>query len=273
MPPVNILNLWGRGASVPGQPFAGGYDAQRTDLWQLDLRGVASHISASFINAKWGIYADNLPDPSVAAYYARSIELPELSVDAQPVVRDTLPYSMPAADKPAGLVSMTFLIDVPVPQTSFGSKFVALLYAWRALVRAGRGAFDGGFDTNMSYEVALGLQDAADNGSLQPNYRFDVPLNLLRGDTPVTNSGVFQGYYVGGAIDNAAAVGQLGASNIGLSVAGVAPIGLQYSTTYTIRQMWLASFKPGSFKYSEGGVAEIPATFYCSDVVQTTPPP
>ena len=295
MPPINIINPWGKGIGPSGQS-ANALDAQRVDLWQLDLSGVVKVLeqslnkmaqssmpalgssvyghhthTVSFMSANATHMTSILPSPSDAAYYVRSVELPELSIDAQPVFRDALPYMMPTLDKPPGTVNITFLVDSPAPNTPRGSKLLTLLYAWRALVRAGRGSFDGGFSVNESYEFAFGLQDAASNGSsLQPTYSFDTPLNLFRGDTPITNVGVLQGYY------RTTAATPLSTStpgvNIGLSVAGAAPIGLQYSTTFMLHNLWLSSFKLGSFKYAESGLAEISATFYCSSVVPIAPP-
>ena len=293
MPPINIINPWGKGIGPSGQS-AHALDAQRVDLWQLDLSYVVSvleqsvgampalnlvratpvrgGIGFSSVTDTSGSLAvmNSLPNRNDAKYYVRSVELPDLSVDAQPVFRNALPYMMPAMDKPPGAVTVTFLVDSPAPNTPRGSKLITLLYAWRALVRAGRGSFDGDFSTGDAYEVAFGLQDAAPNGSLQPTYSFDTPLNLFRGDTPITNVGVLQGYY-----QTTAATPLRTATpgvNVGLSVAGVAPIGLQYSTTFTLRNLWLSSFKLGSFKYAESGLAEISATFYCSSVVPTPPP-
>ena len=277
MPPINIINPWGKGIGPNGQS-AGALDAQRVDLWQLDLSGVVKAVgSAAFVTqtnqnslayltggGQINSVLQSLPESTEATYYVRSVELPDLSVDAQPVFRDALPYTMPMMDKPPGAVNITFLVDSPAPNTPRGSKLITLLYAWRALVRAGRGSFDGGFNVNESYEFAFGLQDAAPRGSLQPTYSFDTPLNLFRGDTPITNSGVLQGYYREGNRRTAA--------DVKLSVAGAAPLGLQYSTTILLHNLWLSSFKLGSFKYAESGLAEISATFYCSSAVAIAPP-
>lgn len=257
MPPINITNPWGKGVGTDGDS-AGAMDAQRTDLWQLDLQAVVARITSALRSSN-NLYYDAMPDPGSARYYARSVDIPGLTVEGVVVMRDTLPYTMPGADKAPAPVTVTFLVDTPTPAPYLGSKLITLLYSWRALVRAGRGAFDGGFSpSNTSFEISFGLADAADKGSLQPNYRFDVPFNLLQGDTPVNR----------GSLINI--VNQQNVTSTGGG--GAIPVGYQYSTSLMLRQMWLADFKISPFKYEGSSLAEITATFHCTSVVPVAAP-
>lgn len=248
MPNVHALNPWGR-ASNAGRWT---YDAQRADLWQIDLSGVVSQIRGMLTAIQGNVLSNfrgagqasslqnNLPVSTEALYLAQSVDLSELRVDTTTVFRDTLPYLMPGMDSVPGAIKITFLVDAGSPSPTKGSKLLSLLYAWRAMSRAGRGSFEGGFSNQPDYELAFGLADASNNGTLQPNYRYDVVINLLRGGIP-------------------APVASANGGNVNVIPA------IEVTGTLKIKQLWLTGIQPAGLQYS--GAAQmwmVSASFACS---------
>jgi hypothetical protein len=254
MPNARIANPWGKpGADVTGLSRAHyAYDAQRADLWQMDLSGVVQRVSnqlLALISSTGSDQAhelnDNLPPPTEAIYWVQSVDLAELRIDSPVVPRDTLPYLMPGADAAPGPVRMTFLVDAGSPTPPRGSRLLSLLYAWRSLARVGRGSFDGGFADQSDYELSMGLIDA-NSATMQPDYRYDVVVNLLRGGVPQSQ---FLGNFV-----------ELPAEGIPAS-----PIGLEVAATLKIRQMWLTGLQPPILQYPGGAALwAVAATFACT---------
>lgn len=174
MPIQTAKNPWGSSAS---------FDAQRSDLWQLDLSNPILGISqllrqnASVLTVQ-GLQAlvNAFPPPNSGVFYATGVTLPITQTDSMVVVRDSRPYPMPGADQPTGAVQATFLVDGATigPPTS---RLVALFTVWRALVRAGRGNFVPG-ELNLTLTNAVPLAGGA---TLQPQYRYTLPVKMLRG--------------------------------------------------------------------------------------------
>lgn len=180
--------------------------------------------------------AQNLPVANEALYYAQSVDLAELRIDTPTVARDTLPYLMPGMDQAPGAVRVVFLVDAGAPMPARGAQLLSLLFAWRAASRVGRGAFDGGFADQDDYELAWGLADASP-ASLQPTYRFDVPVSLLKGgSTQVVNDR-----------------GSLGLAR------------MEVASTLKIRQMWMSGAQPSALQYTGAAAAwTVSASFACS---------
>ena len=258
MPTVHVANPWGRAihSERRAPAFLQSYDVQRGDLWQLDLSGVVNALSQQLLAVqaiasgaggavptaagRMLAVAQNLPVANEALYYAQAVDLSELRVDTSVVPRDTLPYLMPGMDVVPGTVRVVFLVDAGAPVPARGSQLLSLLFAWRAASRAGRGSFDGGFADQDDYELAWGLADTA-SGSLQPEYRFDVPVSLLQGGS----TQVF--------VDTPGGPGRLGVRR------------MEVASTLKLRQMWMSGAQPSGLQYSGAAAAwTVSATFACS---------
>ena len=148
-------NVWGS-ASPNGQ------DAQRSDLWVVDLRQVIDGINSVLSNTFEQL------EP-VGSFYAQSVALPTLQVKADQVRRDSRPYNMPTWDEPPGETRLTFILDARV--NARHSRIYTLLDRWRMLVRAGRG--------QMGTEAGVNLDE-----HYRITYAFALPIKLLRGSVP-----------------------------------------------------------------------------------------
>jgi hypothetical protein len=223
-------------------------DAQRVDLWQVDLHGVVNEIRnqlqqvAQYRNS--GPLLRSLPSSAYALYYVQSVDLPELVMDSPTIARDALPYLVPGIDHAPSTVKLTFLVDAGSPAPALGSKLLSLLFAWRALGRAGRGSFQGGFADNPDFEFAVGLNDI-DGSTLQPTYQFDVLVNLLMG---ASLQSILSG--------DQATTGGRGV------IAPNPPF--EVASAIKIHQMWPIGISPSALQYSGQGVWMITATFGCS---------
>jgi hypothetical protein len=168
--------------------------------------------------------------------YVKSLKLPDLDISAEAFKRDSRPYYLPGYDKPMDAVSMTFFY--PIPQTGqVYPPIYHLLYKWRARVRAGRGA--------MSGEATEYISEANNYGASLPS-RWDLPCRFLRGNRPQETSTSFT--------DSA--------------------FGTSLSTAYShiLKNAWLSNL--GISELDTTGTAkgvEIRASFYCEDVLLSTP--
>ena len=243
MPVVNVRNIWGTAVNpIAGAPASlRSHDIQRNDLWQLDLSGVVARLKAQLLEVVQPIsfgrvteIVQSLPVPNETTYYAQSLDLPELKMDTPTIMRDTLPYLTPGQDQVPGNVRVVFLVDAGAPTPTQGAQLLNLLFVWRAAVRAGRGSFEGGFEDQDDYELAWGLADA-NPGSLQSDFRFDVPVSLLRGGSTVGRNA-------------------MGRPNM-----------MEVASSLKIKQMWLFSIQPSTLQYSSSAaVWTVTATFGCS---------
>ena len=143
-------------------PWGKTIDAQRSDLWQVSFITAVSAIKACAGTAKTFSGLINIFE-----YEAQSVALPERRVKADPIRRDSRVYNMPGSDEPLDAIKMTFLLD-SAASTSTSSNLLTILAAWRALVRAGRGAVsvEDGFTLNANYRI---------------DYAFNVPVTLYQG--------------------------------------------------------------------------------------------
>lgn len=147
-------NLWGSPSS--------GYDAQRSDLWQLDLRHAVSALQEQ------KVFSRGFED---SALFTVSVSLPQLGVKGVEIRRESKPYFMPDFDEAVGMTKVTFLLDAGDNQDGhslvYSSDIYKFLDAWRKMVRAGRG--------QMSFETEVLLDQ-----SYRVNFRYDLVLKFLR---------------------------------------------------------------------------------------------
>lgn len=168
--------------------------------------------------------------------YVKSLKLPDLDVSAEVFKRDSRPYYLPGYDKPVDVVTMSFYYSIPQTGQVY-PPFYHLLYKWRARVRAGRGALSG--------ESAQFISKSNNYGASLPS-RWDLPCRFLRGNRPQETSTSFND------------------SAIGTS--------LSVSSAHIIKNAWLSSL--GISELDTGSAAkgvEIKASFYCEDVLLSTP--
>ena len=150
--PSNQLNRWG---------ISGGLEPQRADLFYVDFKTAVAGVNGAFANAAFKKLSPVPPQ------CVKSLTLPELRTKPEAVRRDSIPYQMPSWDDPLDPVKITFMLD------SENSPVTALLDAWLALSRAGRGSRTGGYVNSNGY-ITLNAQYSVD-------FRFDIGVNLLRG--------------------------------------------------------------------------------------------
>jgi hypothetical protein len=167
---VNSRNVWGN---------AGGIEAQRGDLWVLDLETVLDAVRrSSFANRL------ELPSPSSTIQFARSVSFPEGRIGDIEVKALNTPKLYPSFDEPLGSVRVDFLVDsvttgyngTSIVKTSKiqRSKIYSLLYGWRILTRVGRLPYN-------SEDIAIPLP--AGPIPVSGVFKKDVKIYFLQGTT------------------------------------------------------------------------------------------
>lgn len=268
-------NPWGAQAGV------GGEEPQRADLWIVDLssplRGIATQMGVNL--------------PAIPSYFAQSISLPELRVKADQFRRDSRPYNMPSFDDPPDPVKINFILDAA--ESGVSSRIYQVLDAWRALVRAGRGA--------MSKEPTVLL-----NNQYRIDFQFNISVMLLKGGAARINSVLQQPDLVQRAVNNATSRSNIfslqsnttsvlqkqpptstsqqsqqeaqanrqasaAASSTALLLSNAIQLSsvdndLQYSGAYTLQNAWLGSFRISDLNYGSTALSMVEATFYVEDV-------
>lgn len=167
--------------------------------------------------------------------YVKSLKLPDLDVTGEVFKRDSRPYYLPGYDKPVDVVTMSFYYSIPQTGQIY-PPFYHLLYKWRARVRAGRGAVSG--------ESEEFISKSNNYGASLPS-RWDLPCRFLRGNRPEETTTEFN--------DNSTDM-------------------FTVSSSHTIKNAWLSSL--GISELDTGSSAkgvEIKASFYCEDVLLSTP--
>jgi hypothetical protein len=267
-------NPWGAIAD------GGGEEAQRTDLWMVDLsspiRGVQSQL--------------NLVLPDIPSYFAQSVSFPELRVKADQFRRDSRPYNMPAFDDPPDPVKITFILDARGDDKS--SRIYTVLDKWRAIVRAGRGG--------MSEELGVFL-----NNNYRIDFAFNINVFLLKGgsakvisaalsnqqlanqqaaavtrqtntftlrrsftslsqfQTPTSNQQAQQQQAI---VNQQAAAAAANAALLNTVDGDSINNDLQIAGAYTLKNAWLGGFKISDLNYGPAQIATIDAQFYVEDV-------
>jgi hypothetical protein len=209
----------------------------------------------------------------VQTYFAQSVALPELKVNAEAFKRDSRPYMMPMQDEPLGAITVKFYLESPKkPQ---GSVIYQLLDTWRAYVRGGRGAY--------SQEGFIPTLDA----DWKLTYAFDVLVTLYRGcSSPQLIdyfSGVSASTYghvqaafmneVNNISDPDLKIKKLESLRIGAGLKD--PVGIQNDLEkcgmFSLDKMWLSSFKISELNYQQGNqIVTLDATFFAENIRDVT---
>jgi len=247
-------NMWGR---------QGGENAQRSDLWQVDLTSVILGI-----NAALGTQFRVLP-----RWYPASIDIPEPKVLAEGVRRASRLYMMPSWDEPFEPVNLSLIVDdASSRKTGNGvpeGEVYAILDAWRSLVRAGRGSVGSEIDPPVLDENYLS------------NYAFTLYVYLLRGISPSTKFVVEQSRVQTNLASSDANMmfglrSVFGQRNVrtasqpsNVSFAS----GLDIAGMLVLEKAWLSGFKLGQLTYQNTSVLTCDATIQVANVLQHTTRP
>lgn len=159
------VNPWGR---------TDGFEAQRHDLWSLDLNPVAQLVRDHPGVAPTGEYLshlERLPPAWQPDFYVQRVQLPELTIANLAVVRDTQKVALPGYDQAPGVLRVNCLHETTnwngaTPGVS--SAIYSLFYCWQLLAQAGQ--------TRYSRSI-LPLVTAES----KPKYAVTLKLALLRG--------------------------------------------------------------------------------------------
>lgn len=151
-----ITNTWG---------ILGGLEAQRADLWQVDLSQPLDYLRSMPDGLVPGFSKSVLPNGPEFMAYAQRISLPAAQVTLWKQTVGTVPRQMPHYQQELEQIRLELIHDTP-DDFKQSSVYTALA-AWLALGRLGR---DGG--------LAAGKLPHA---GYRPNFRHDVPIRLLVG--------------------------------------------------------------------------------------------
>ena len=209
----------------------GGKDVQRSDLWVLDMRQVIRGL--------------NFDLNYLSSYtYASSVTMPELSVAADQSRQDSRNYSRPGFDNAPGPVKVVFVHD---SNAALGyARMYDLLNQWRNRVRAGRGAVVSG---NFAPEIDI---DAFANFNVP--ILFDVTIYMLQGAVPpgeITPGGVDWANFESWDVDQRFFTQEPD---------------FDVSTTYVLKNAWLAGFGVSELSYGQSHGVEITANLQCDDI-------
>jgi hypothetical protein len=245
--------MWGR---------QGGENAQRSDLWQVDLTSVILGI-----NSALGTQFRVLP-----RWYPASIQIPEPKVKAEPTRRASRMYMMPGWDEPFEAVTMSLIVDDASNVRRVGNgipegEVYAILDAWRSLVRSGRGSVGSEFDPPVLDENYLST------------YAFTIYVYLLRGISPSTKFFVDQSRVRANQATNSDANAMFGSQDspaqrsvrTASQSSGVPfATGLDIAGMLVLEEAWLSGFKLGQLAYQGGSILTCDATIQVANVLQYT---
>lgn len=171
---VKSRNNWG---------IAGGIEAQRGDLWVLDLEAVLADVRQASFSSRL-----ELPQPGDTLQFARQVSFPEVRIGEVEVKSLNTPKLYPSFDDAVGGVRIDFLVDATTTALGFDggvtltskikrSKIYSLLYGWRILTRVGRLPYG-------SEDMAVLLP--TNPVPLGPIFKKDVKLYFLQGSSDET---------------------------------------------------------------------------------------
>lgn len=237
------LNPWGR---------QGGIDPQRSDLWLIWFTDVVQGLREQASSV-----ADFSELDDIYPYEAQTLALPEQKIRTETVKRDSRAYQTPSWDEPLDPIRMTFLLNVNSgPERRQG--ILAIFTAWRALIRAGRGA--------VSREHSFRLND-----DYRINFAFDVPVLLLKGGrlraattasqaTPLLrpNLAGLPGILVGP---------QSSFFSASTTNRPATKTDLEVSYTFRLIKLWLVGWQVQQLSHEETKLLQITATFCADDIV------
>lgn len=260
-------NLWGvQGRDAP--------NAQRADLWTLDLSNAVKSLNQQIRSQGATELSTLLP---VETYFAQSVTLPELKVNAEAFRRDSRSYMMPMNDEAPGPISVKFYLETNV--TPRKSIVYQLMDTWRAFVRGGRGAY-----TNEGFVPSL-------PSSWVLSYAFDITVSLYRGclNSEVEIIDYFTGVSAEYYGDKTAFMEEVNRikdpelrekrlRSLRTSAGLFDPLGikndLKRSSSYSLDKCWLSSFKLSELSYATGNqLVMIEATFYADNIRDVTDAP
>jgi hypothetical protein len=167
---IQSQNLWGR---------AGGLEAQRGDLWVLDLEEVSTALKRSPFASRL-----ELPQQNQTLQFARQISFPEARISELDMRVLNTPVLYPGYDDPTGAVRVDFLMDadstsydsssstVQSTKSRMRSQIHSLLYGWRILTRIGRTPYASEDMWQPLPDFPLFLGDA---------FKFDLKIYFLKG--------------------------------------------------------------------------------------------
>jgi hypothetical protein len=256
-------NLWG----VAGNKSP---NAQRSDLWSMDLAGVVKGLNDQI---KVDKEAKLTPVESVEPYFVQSVTLPELKVNAEPFKRDSRSYMMPMHDEPLGAITVKFYLETPRnPQRSV---VYHLLDNWRAYVRGGRGPLTGerwvpslgadwmlvyAFDVSLilyrgcSVPKVVDFYSSSTDDVIDSSNRQALAYELSKIKDPVLKAKRLQAVYASG-------------ENQGYGVSN----DLEKCGTILLESCWLSSFKLSDLNHQQGNqLVTIDATLYADNIRDLT---
>ena len=238
---------------------------QRTDLWVVDLQTVVRGLNAA-ISANPEFEVSLIQ--SLPTYFAQSISLPELKINASEFRRDSNPHQMPLNDEATGMARIVFYMDAPGNQSR--SKIYQLLDTWRMFVRAGR--------TTFGTENGIPLYTATDGSTFSTDHAFNISVMLLRGAskfevidvvTNVSNEyyghiGEFQRELESLPFEQRQARMRSILASAGRTEEPGIMNDLEVCGYYNLQKAWLSSFKISELTYATGNtVATVEANIYC----------
>ena len=148
-----------------------GLEAQRKDLWQIDLRQAITYFQSlddgNFESL--GLSKGDLPSPDSLPFYAIRVTLPVQKLRTMRVIQGTVPRHLPGYFEACDTAKIDFIHDAPI---TVNSSIFTLIQIWKSIVRVGRVGGTG--------EEALLLPDE----TFKPTFKFDINVNLLSGSIP-----------------------------------------------------------------------------------------
>lgn len=231
-------NVWGGGGDYS-------LEAQRTDLWRLDLGEAVTKLGQLATRdseaAARRQYFDGVTQLSQSRfpgglgdswYYARSVSFPEIRVASEVFRRHSTPSYMPGWDNAPTEFSVVFIHDTNDVPGNGQSSIVGLLEHWLRAVRSGR---DGGRPLNEDFSA---------------DFSFNMVATLLVGYRPPSDDSVVF------AEDYKFSKGVSQAMKSGLADGG----------GYVFRKAWLASYKVGDLTYDNSQILTVTANFNCQSI-------
>lgn len=229
-------------------PWGKTLEAQRTDLWVVDLSDVVKELAGE------GFYRDDGTRviqenriSTVGSEYVVELEMPELATTPEVVRRYSNPYQMPSWDQPIPGVRMMFVHETNKAEIGPASRSAvySMLMAWRRRVRAGR-------DNLSGYDLAPLL-----GSDFKIKFRFDLVVKLLAG------------------VEVPAALAPLSVPGGGLLTqslplttgADLTEVQLDTASTYVLKNAWIGSVQLGRLTYDKADSLKISTLIYVDDIV------
>ncbi len=220
-------------------PWGVSLDAQRADLWEIDLAKAVGKMVRTLISNGAAPDWINVVNEHNLKFTARSVAFPSRQLATNPIRLNNTIGNFPGYSQPSGVMSIVFLHEND-PTDDRNACWLAL-EIWRAFSRAGQGF---SFVNQGKSQLNLSLLDASSSTTGQygliPDYVHDVTVTLLRGPS------MAEGYSAN------------------------SEYGPEYSLVtgakYIVRQAWLSEFQLGEISYEAGTkLLEIKASFSIND--------